>query len=141
MLSRKTFLLLILYIILGIKVSALDTTQFEDEFLQQRYQALTNELRCLVCQNETIAGSSSELAQDLRKQVAEQIKSGKNDADIRLYMTERYGDFILYRPPNTGSTKLLWLAPLGFLFILSLIFILVVSNKSNLDTQKDEEIE
>ena len=85
----------------------------------------------MVCQNETIAGSSSELAQDLRKQVAEQLRAGQSDEQIRAYMTERYGEFILYRPSHDGKTKILWLAPLVFLLLLAFIFIAVLIKKNN----------
>ena len=84
---------------------------FEDPGLQQRYDKLVNELRCLVCQNNSIADSNAMLASDLRREVRELIAQGKTDAEIRSYMTERYGDFVLYRPPVTPRTWLLWAAP------------------------------
>ncbi len=123
----------------SVTILALDTTEFSDAKQQARYQALTNELRCLVCQNESIAGSSSELAQDLRAQVAEQIKTGKSDAEIRTYMTERYGDFILYRPLNAGKTRLLWLAPILLLLLFCVIFISIVNARSKAIIE-DEEV-
>jgi cytochrome c-type biogenesis protein CcmH len=86
-----------------------------------RYRSLIHELRCLVCQNQTIADSNAELAADLRKQVHDRIASGQTDADIRRYVTDRYGDFVLYKPPMSGRTVVLWIAPfalvLGGLFI------------------------
>jgi cytochrome c-type biogenesis protein CcmH len=80
---------------------------------QARYQVLINELRCLVCQNQTIAESNAPLANDLREQVQAQLLAGRSDAEIRAWLTERYGDFVLYRPPFKASTLLLWLGPLG----------------------------
>ena len=118
---------------------ALDTNQFADPVLQKRYQKLTQELRCLVCQNETISGSSAPLALDLRNQVAVQIKSGKSDKEIRSYMTERYGEFIHYRPPVSGATRLLWLAPLILLLGIGLIFYAVISKRSTFDDNGDYE--
>ena len=138
---KKTLLILVFIIVCLLPVTALDTTDFKDANLQKRYQTLTNELRCLVCQNETIAGSSSELAQDLRKQVAEQLRVGQSDDQIRSYMTERYGEFILYRPSHDGKTKILWLAPVVFLLFLAFIFILVVSKKSSELLEQGEEVE
>lgn len=115
---------------------ALDTTQFDDPILLERYKTLTEELRCLVCQNETIAGSSAPLALDLRRQVAEQIRAGQSDEQIRDYMTERYGEFILYRPSDSGAGKILWIAPLVFLLLAGFIFVLVLSNR---DSGSDDE--
>jgi cytochrome c-type biogenesis protein CcmH len=78
---------------------------------EQRLKALAHELRCLVCQNQTIADSNADLAIDLRAQIREQIQAGKTDAQIKDYMVARYGDFVLYRPPVQSNTVLLWVAP------------------------------
>lgn len=83
---------------------------------EARYRALIHELRCLVCQNQTIADSNAELASDLRRQVHDQILAGASDADIRHYVTERYGDFVLYKPPMSARTIVLWVGP--FLVVL-----------------------
>ena len=83
-----------------------------DPALEKRVMHLSEELRCLVCQNQTIADSNAELAVDLRNQVREQMRQGRSDDAIRSYMVERYGDFILYRPPVKASTALLWFGPL-----------------------------
>ena len=80
--------------------------------LEQRVMALAVELRCLVCQNQTIADSNAELAVDLRNQIREKMKQGASEADIVNFMTARYGDFVLYRPPFKATTALLWLGPL-----------------------------
>ena len=78
---------------------------------EARVKALAEELRCLVCQNQTIADSTAPLAQDLRNQIRGQVAQGKSDDQIRGYMVERYGDFVLYRPPFKATTALLWLGP------------------------------
>ena len=83
-----------------------------DPALEARVMQVAAELRCLVCQNQTIADSNAELAVDLRNQVREQMRQGRSDDAIRSYMVERYGDFILYRPPVKASTALLWFGPL-----------------------------
>ena len=83
-----------------------------DPAFEKRVTRLSEELRCLVCQNQTIADSDAELAVDLRNQVREQMREGRSDDAIRNYMVERYGDFILYRPPLKASTALLWFGPL-----------------------------
>jgi cytochrome c-type biogenesis protein CcmH len=97
---------------------AIDTERaFDDPVLQQRYENINRELRCLVCQNQTIADSNAGLASDLRREVRELIAAGKTDDEIREFMIERYGDFVLYRPRMTAQNLLLWAAP-----ILLLVF-------------------
>jgi cytochrome c-type biogenesis protein CcmH len=84
----------------------------EDPQVEARLGTIAEELRCLVCQNESLIASRADLAMDLKRQVREQIKAGKSDAEIRDYMVQRYGDFVLYRPPVKGTTLLLWFGPL-----------------------------
>jgi len=95
----------------------------QDRELEKRVMALSNDLRCLVCQNQTIADSNAALAVDLRGQIAEQLSQGRSDAEIVDYMVQRYGDFVLYKPPLKASTLLLWAGP--FLLLALGIFILV----------------
>jgi cytochrome c-type biogenesis protein CcmH len=94
----------------------------EDPAVEQRLHKLSQELRCLVCQNETLADSRADLAEDLRREIREQIKAGKSDKEIIEFLTARYGQFILYRPRVTPTTYLLWFGPfvllLGGLFVL-----------------------
>ena len=90
----------------------IEVYQFTTPELELRYQTLTEELRCLVCQNQNIADSHAELAQDLRRKVYEMLNRGETNPQIIDYMTERYGDFVLYRPPFNVKTLILWLAPI-----------------------------
>jgi len=83
----------------------------EDPAIEARMKHLTKELRCLVCQNETLADSQAPLAEDLRREIREQIKAGKTDQEILAYATQRYGDFVLYNPPVKATTYLLWFGP------------------------------
>ena len=83
----------------------------DDPALEQRVTRLTAELRCLVCQNQSLADSHADLAIDLKNQVRSQMKAAKSDAEIRDYMVARYGDFVLYRPPLKSNTVLLWAGP------------------------------
>ena len=99
---------------------ALDTTQLADPALQARYVTLTHELRCMQCQNESIADSPVDLAADLRKQVRDQLLAGRTDQQIRDWMSARYGDFILFRPRFGARTAWLWLAP-GVLLVLGAV--------------------
>ena len=89
----------------------------EDPAIDARMKNLTKQLRCLVCQNETLADSQAQLAEDLRREIREQIKAGKSDQEILAYATQRYGDFILYNPPVKATTYLLWFGPFLLLVI------------------------
>ena len=82
-----------------------------DDALDTRLRALENELRCLVCQNQTLAESNAPLAEDLRREVRELATGGKSDDEIRAYLVARYGDFVLYKPPVKSTTYVLWFAP------------------------------
>jgi len=97
----------------------------DDPVLEARVMRIAAELRCLVCQNQTIADSHADLAQDLRQQVREMLQKGQTDAQIIDYMTQRYGDFVLYRPPVKSTTALLWYGPallmLGGLGVLAVV--------------------
>ncbi|HEU4516870.1 MAG TPA: cytochrome c-type biogenesis protein [Steroidobacteraceae bacterium] len=95
---------------------AVDTGQrFDDPGEQARYERLIRDLRCLVCRSESIADSNATLAADLRREVELLMRAGKSDAEIHAFMTERYGDFVLLRPPVAPRTWLLWAAPALFL--------------------------
>ncbi|BCB27079.1 cytochrome c biogenesis protein [Sulfurimicrobium lacus] len=87
----------------------------EDPVLEQRMIALSEDLRCLVCQNESLAGSRADLAQDLRQEIREQMRAGKSDKEVITYLTQRYGDFVLYKPPLKPLTWLLWFGPFALL--------------------------
>jgi cytochrome c-type biogenesis protein CcmH len=95
----------------------------DDPALEQRLMALSAELRCLVCQNQSLADSHADLAVDLRNQIREQMHAGKSDAEIRAWLTQRYGDFVLYRPPVKSSTLLLWFGPFVLLVVSVALFI------------------
>jgi cytochrome c-type biogenesis protein CcmH len=117
---------------------AKDAPPTDDAAIEARVQRITEELRCLVCQNETIAGSSASLAEDLRAQVREMVKKGESEEQIVQYMTDRYGDFVLYRPPLKGTTLLLWFGP-GLLLVGGLTaLILVLRHRSRLSDDRFE---
>jgi cytochrome c-type biogenesis protein CcmH len=103
---------------------------FDDPVLQERYENINRELRCLVCQNQTIADSNATLAQDLRREVRDMIAAGQTDAQIREFMIERYGDFVLYRPRMTAGNFLLWAAPALLLVIGALVLVRVVRRRA-----------
>lgn len=110
-------LLFIFLLIMSSGSFAVDTIQLPDPKQQESYETLTRELRCLVCQNQTIADSNAELAADLRRQVYEMLQQGKSRQEVIQFMTDRYGDFVLYNPPFKGKTSILWIAPAVFLLI------------------------
>lgn len=93
-----------------------------DPVLEERVMNLSRELRCLVCQNETLADSRADLAEDLRSKIREQMRAGKSDQEVVAYLTDRYGKFILYNPPVDPTTYLLWFGP--FLLLLAGLFVL-----------------
>ena len=95
----------------------------EDPVVEQRLISISEEMRCLVCQNESLAGSRADLALDLRRELRELIKQGKSDEEIRTFMVDRYGDFVLYRPPVRPTTWLLWLGP--FILLIGGVIILL----------------
>ena len=116
---------------LGGQALAIDSeAAFEDPVLQHRYEPINRELRCLVCQNQTIADSNATLAQDLRGEVREMIAAGKSDDEIREFMIERYGDFVLYRPRMTAQNFLLWAAPVLLLLIAAAVLVRVVRRRA-----------
>jgi len=97
--------------------------EFKDPAMQQRYDHLLGQLRCLVCQNETLAVSQADLAQDLREEIYHMMNNGKSDKQITDYLVARYGDFVLYDPPLQRSTWLLWFGP--FLLLLIAVYIMI----------------
>lgn len=117
--------------------------KFSDPQVEADYKQLINELRCLVCQNQNLADSNAELAQDLRKQVVEQLNKGSSREQIVEYMVNRYGDFVMYRPPFKMVTALLWLGPLVF-FLIALVVIVSFfrgqkTNKTDVSDQQKNQ--
>ncbi len=112
---KLTYLLALLFLLFAPFAHAIDPLIFKDAAQEKRFHYLAEELRCLVCQNESLSDSSAPLAQDLRRQVKEQMDAGKSNAEIKLWLVDRYGDFVLYRPAFKGSTAVLWIAPFAVL--------------------------
>jgi len=106
--------------------------------LDQRVAAIAAELRCLVCQNQSIAESNADLAVDLRRQIREQLKEGRSERDVLDFMVQRYGDFVLYRPPLKGTTLLLWIGP--FVLLLAGAAIVVYIARSRRAVQGAPEV-
>jgi cytochrome c-type biogenesis protein CcmH len=117
---------------------SVDPTELPDPVLQARYRALTHELRCVQCQNQSIADSPVGLAADLRREVRDMLLAGKSDQEIRDFMVARYGDFILFRPPLAPRTLWLWAAPLVLLAIGAFVAIRIVRQRSTLAAADDQ---
>ncbi len=111
---------------------------FANQQQQERFNKLTEELRCLVCQNQNLADSDAPLAHDLRREVHEMILAGRTNEQIKQFLVTRYGDFVLYRPPVQKNTYLLWLAPLGLLLVGALVLRSSIGKRSALlDANKE----
>jgi cytochrome c-type biogenesis protein CcmH len=110
----------------------------DDPVVEQRLHKLSQELRCLVCQNETLADSRADLAEDLRREIRGQIKAGKSDKEIIEFLTARYGQFILYRPQVTPTTYLLWFGP--FVLLLGGLFLLFTYIKQRRDSLPEKPL-
>lgn len=124
---------LALQLFAGHAVWSMDTERaFEDPVQQERYQQLTQEFRCPKCRNETIADSAIPVAADLRRQVKELMQAGKTDEEIYQYMADRFGDYLLYNPPVTPRTWILWAAPVLLLGGGMIAAFIVIARKSRL---------
>jgi cytochrome c-type biogenesis protein CcmH len=133
---KQTFYAILVLLSLLVSVSAKDaqTVSGEDPAVEKRLATLSKELRCLVCQNETLADSQASLAEDLRHEIREQIKAGKSDKEIISFLTARYGDFILYRPQVTPTTYLLWFGPFVLLIVgLIILFRYIRTRRDTID--------
>ena len=144
----KLIIILSLLVSMSILEAAVEVKQFQNSEHEQRYKNLINEFRCVVCQNQNIADSNAELAQDLRKQVFKMINAGKDDDEIMEFMVTRYGDFVLYRPQFNSMTFLLWVGPF-IIFIIGLYFLIsfirqrkkmIVTELSNTDKEKLKQL-
>jgi cytochrome c-type biogenesis protein CcmH len=121
---------------------AIDTEPpLPDPVQQERYEALIHELRCLQCRSQTLADSEVSLAADLRREVRRLIAEGKTDAEVKSYLTARYGDYVLFRPPLNERTWILWIAPGVMLLVGALVAWRVVRHRSTLVPTDAEEID
>jgi len=114
----KLLTITILFLVTSLLIAkTIDKYPFSDPTQQQRFQQLSEQFRCLVCQNQSLADSDASLAQDLREQIYQQVQAGYSDEQIKTYLTTRYGDFVLYNPPLRVATIILWFLP-GLLIIV-----------------------
>jgi cytochrome c-type biogenesis protein CcmH len=124
-------ILLLIYLLLSNFTYANDEPViFENRNLEERYYFLIEEIRCLVCQNQSLADSNAPLAQDLRNEIFKMIQENKSNIEIMDFLVERYGDFVLYRPPLKKNTWLLWFGPFLFLVIGFFVAVFVIKKQS-----------
>lgn len=117
-------------LLLSFQLSAQEPLVFDSPEQEKRYNELTVELRCAVCQNQNLADSDAPLAQDLRQEIYDMMQAGQSDDQIKTFMVERYGDFVLYRPPMQGNTLALWLIPGVLLLIGAIAVFFTVRNRN-----------
>ena len=138
MISR-IFPLLALVLPMSIALAITPDQEFSDPERQALYDRLSDEVRCLVCQNETIGDSSAPLAADLRREIRDMIEAGQSEQDIKNFLTERYGDFVLYRPRYGGATSLLWIAPGVLLLIGAAVLWRIIKRRASLPVPPEDQ--
>ena len=116
--------------------AVIEAVEFDNPSLETRYRALIDELRCLVCQNQNLASSDAPLAKDLRQITSDMLKSGSSDKEIKAFMRERYGDFVLYEPPFNAATAFLWIGPFVLLLGVLIAIIMTIRRKQNEELYK-----
>ena len=132
---------LLLLLIQGVFAESIEVKDFENSSQESRYLDLIDNIRCPVCQGQSIGGSNSDLAKDLREQVRKMILNDKSDNDIYLFMIERYGDFVIFKPPINWKTYLLWFTPLIFLVLCFIYLIRIISKKRDFSVKSSSETE
>lgn len=110
------------------------TIPFTEENQEHRFKALITELRCVVCQNQTLADSDAELAQDMRDLIREKMRAGESNEQITTFLTDRYGDFVLYNPPLKPKTAILWFAPFALILVALIFLFLFIRYHANTTT-------
>ncbi|MCG6118503.1 MAG: cytochrome c-type biogenesis protein CcmH [Aquimonas sp.] len=134
----RRLLAAVLVLLLALPAWAIDPLPFRDEAEHARFRALTKQLRCVMCQNESLSDSSAMIAQDLRREVLTLMQQGMSDDEIKAFLAERYTDFVLYRPPFDRTTWLLWFGP-GLLLLAGGVTVGVVIARRKRALDESEE--
>lgn len=121
--------------------AAIEAYEFKNPATEADYKDLIEELRCLVCQNQNLAGSDADLAKDLRLQTYEMLQQGKSREEVVDYMVTRYGDFVLYRPPVKSSTMLLWVGPFVLLLIVLIVVMIKVKKTRSVEAPQQKNLD
>jgi cytochrome c-type biogenesis protein CcmH len=125
----------------SVTLAAIDVFEFDTLSQRERYLTLVDELRCPKCQNQNLSGSNSQIATDLRRELHRLLSEGKTDREIKDFMVERYGDFVLYKPRFQSNTMALWLIPIALIAIGCLVLVMVIRQRrqtNKLDMSADE---
>lgn len=127
-------------VLVSFSVLAIDTGRaFEDDELQARYEEIIAEVRCVQCQNQTIKDSNVQIASDLRREIRRLIGEGNTDAEVYDFLVQRYGEFVLYRPPMSGFTLFLWLAPGALLLVGGFVVVRIVRKRMSMPVDFDDD--
>jgi cytochrome c-type biogenesis protein CcmH len=132
----KRAVVAVLLIACALPALAIDPMPFADAAEEARFRALAAELRCVLCQNQSLADSNAAIAQDLRREVFELMRQGKSDEEIKSFLTERYSEFVLYRPPMTMRNALIWFGPAAVLLCGAIAIIVIVRRRSRVTAAK-----
>jgi len=136
---KRVWIPLTLFFAFGL-ANAIDAGKvFDDPEMQARYENIVSEVRCLVCQNQTIKDSNAFLADDLRREIRRLMAEGKTDAEVYDFLVTRYGDFVLYRPRMSGKTMVLWIAPFFLIAVGAIIVVKVVRGRMTISIDDDTD--
>jgi len=140
MITRKFRVLLAsAALVLTVAAMAQEPLVFMNPEQEARYNRLTVELRCVVCQNQNLADSDAPLAQDLRKEIYDMMQAGRSDDEIKMFLVDRYGDFVLYEPPVNSNTLALWLMPAVLLLLGAVVVLITVRKRTRMLTEQNTE--
>ena len=136
----KKIVLFLMVFGFSVSVKAIDNGPvFEDPVMQSKYEQLISEIRCLVCQNQSIKDSNVFLAVDLRNEIRRLLEIGRSESEIKQFLVDRYGDFVLYQPPLNEKTFLIWFSPLLLLLAGGIIIIKIIRKRMNLQFDDSDE--
>jgi len=139
MATKFKVLLVAATLVFACQLAAKEPLIFMNPEQEARYNELTLELRCLVCQNQNLADSDAPLAQDLRKEIYDMMQAGRSNEEIKTFMVDRYGDFVLYKPPVQGNTLALWLAPAVLLLLGGVVVVFIVRKRTRMFAEHKKE--
>ena len=136
---KRSWLAAVIILTCGLTLAIEPGDAFEDPEMQARYEKISSEVRCLVCQNQTIKDSNAFLAADLKREIRRLMEEGKTDAEIYDFLVARYGDFVLYRPRKSGKTLVLWIAPFLFIAVGGVVALRVVRSRMTMSPDDDTD--